>query len=49
MWIKLDDIVRGMLGVDAISAVKVTTESFAHELVKDLLNPRAASNKIKRR
>ena len=31
-----------MLGVDADGAVKVMTESFAHELVKDLLKPKSS-------
>ena len=33
---------RGMLGVDGDGAVKVMTESFVHELFKDLLKPKSS-------
>ena len=42
MPVKDRAVLRGMLGVDAEGAVKVMAESFATELVKDLLNPKSS-------
>ena len=40
-------VLRGMLGMDADGAVKVMVESFAHELVKDLLKPKSSFQQSK--
>ena len=42
MNVKDRAVPRGLLGVDADGAGKLMTESFAHELLKDLLKPKSS-------
>ena len=42
MNVKDRAVLRGMLGVDADGAMKVMAESFAQQLVKDLLKPKSS-------